>query len=184
MSEGGARVFPLLIPAHYRLRMERIHLGAEDGSGFPWPPRGLPWPIVAPHAAQALRNHGQSLEELAARGGLDPAELVAVLEDRPWALMPTEAAIERVRYLARARAALGHRGHPPADKTCTCGVGPWCLEPRTGHAARYVPVCGYCYRCGGFDGGPAAPPGGPRRGSGCMTFVIARPPRDPDELWE
>ena len=42
-------------------------------------PRSVPWSLVAPHARQAEHNHSQTLERLAQRGGLSPAELVAVL---------------------------------------------------------------------------------------------------------
>jgi hypothetical protein len=43
----------------------------------------IAWDLVEDHRAQAQRNHGQSLERLAERGGLSSAELVAVLQDRP-----------------------------------------------------------------------------------------------------
>ena len=45
-------------------------------------PRWVPWALVAPHERRAERNHRQSLEQLNHRGGLDPCELLAVLEDR------------------------------------------------------------------------------------------------------
>ncbi len=45
-------------------------------------PRRVPWAFVAPHERRAERNHRQSLERLNHRGGLDPCELLAVLEDR------------------------------------------------------------------------------------------------------
>lgn len=35
----------------------------------------MPWAWVAPYEGQAQRNHRQSLEVLAQRGGLSPAEL-------------------------------------------------------------------------------------------------------------
>jgi hypothetical protein len=38
--------------------------------------------LVAPHEEQAQRNHDQTLQRLAERGGLSPAELLAVLQDR------------------------------------------------------------------------------------------------------
>lgn len=64
-------------------------------------PTSVPWDLLAPHEAQALRNHGgQSLERLAERGGLSPAELVAVVEDRAFRSMPLEEAVARVRELA------------------------------------------------------------------------------------
>lgn len=48
-------------------------------------PESVPWELVAPHARQAERNHGgQSLADLARRGGLDPVELLAVLDGRPY----------------------------------------------------------------------------------------------------
>jgi len=42
----------------------------------------IPWSVIAPHEAQARRNHDQSLERLAERGGLDPTEAIAVLGDQ------------------------------------------------------------------------------------------------------
>ena len=43
----------------------------------------IPWSVIAPHEAQALRNQGgQTLERLQERGGLSPEEALAVLEDR------------------------------------------------------------------------------------------------------
>ena len=44
-------------------------------------PDSVPWAIVAPHAAQALKNHYQTLERLAERGGLSTTELMSVLHD-------------------------------------------------------------------------------------------------------
>lgn len=46
--------------------------------------RSIPWALIAPHNEQAERNHSQSLRRLAERGGLSPAEAVAVIEGRPW----------------------------------------------------------------------------------------------------
>ncbi len=45
-------------------------------------PRYVPWAFVAPHEWRADRNHRQSLGQLNRRGGLDPCELLAVLENR------------------------------------------------------------------------------------------------------
>ena len=45
----------------------------------------IPYNIIAPHEAQAMRNHGgQSLQRLAERGGLDWTEILAVLRDKTW----------------------------------------------------------------------------------------------------
>ena len=45
----------------------------------------IPYNIIAPHEAQAMRNHGgQTLQRLAERGGLDWTEILAVLHDKTW----------------------------------------------------------------------------------------------------
>ena len=45
------------------------------------PKEYIPWDAIAPHEAQALRNHHQTLERLAERGGLSWVETYAVLTD-------------------------------------------------------------------------------------------------------
>ena len=60
----------------------------------------VPWWLVEPHEEQAKKNHGgQTLRELAARGGLGPDELVAVLEDRPWHAMALEGAARQLSMI-------------------------------------------------------------------------------------
>lgn len=59
----------------------------------------VPWSTVEPHAGQAYRNHGQTLERLATRGGLGWSELLAVLKDREWARMGENVAEAEVRML-------------------------------------------------------------------------------------
>lgn len=51
---------------------------------------GIPWRIIAPHEAQARRNHGQSLARLAERGGLCWAEAWGVLTGVDWSRLPRE----------------------------------------------------------------------------------------------
>lgn len=66
-------------------------------------PREIPWEIVAPHEAQAKRNHDQTLERLAERGGLGVAELLAVLTGQRYRDIKAtdlEAAPELVALLA------------------------------------------------------------------------------------
>lgn len=46
--------------------------------------KSVPWRLVASHEAQAKKNHSQSLEELARRGGLSWEELFAVMADENW----------------------------------------------------------------------------------------------------
>ncbi len=56
----------------------------------------IPWDVIAPHEAQAQRNHYQSLERLAERGGLSVCEAVAILEDRAWHKMDQVVALEQL----------------------------------------------------------------------------------------
>lgn len=59
------------------------------------PQEYIPWGILAPHEKWALRNHAQTLEQLAKRGGLDWNEIISILEDKPWRstpLLPPEKA--------------------------------------------------------------------------------------------
>jgi hypothetical protein len=46
--------------------------------------RAIPWALIAPHEKQAQINHGQTLKGLAGRGGLDVAEAVLIILDKPW----------------------------------------------------------------------------------------------------
>lgn len=62
-------------------------------------PKYIPWEYVEPHEWQAQKNHGQSLQRLAERGGLDPIELVAVLERRSWRAMSMRSAIDRLKQI-------------------------------------------------------------------------------------
>jgi hypothetical protein len=80
-----------------------VELGAEGviweehravTSGFTVMDYGpIPWDLVREHRGQAHKNHNQSLEELDGRGGLDPAEAVAVIRDRAWIRMPQDEAV-------------------------------------------------------------------------------------------
>ena len=62
----------------------------------------IPLKMIEAHVNQCFRNHNQSVERLAFRGGLDAAEAVAVLEDRAWVMMSDAAAESRLRELVAA----------------------------------------------------------------------------------
>ncbi len=66
------------------------------------PPEYIPYEILIPHEAQALKNHSnQTLERLAERGGLGWTEILAILEDRDFQKMDASQAREQVlRYVA------------------------------------------------------------------------------------
>ncbi len=57
---------------------------ADPWHELPEQENAIPWEIIAPHEAQAQRNHSQSLQRLAERGGLSPCEAVAVIEDEDY----------------------------------------------------------------------------------------------------
>ena len=46
--------------------------------------KAIPWELIEPHDDQAQRNHHQTLERLAERGGLGPSEAVVIIQDRQW----------------------------------------------------------------------------------------------------
>lgn len=72
----------------------------------------IPWVVIQPHEAQAKKNHGQTLEELAKRGGLGRAELYCVMMGQEWGMTTDWAETEEKgrklaneindRYLFRA----------------------------------------------------------------------------------
>lgn len=64
------RMFPVLDGGHHA---EYRRLGM---------PREVPWRLLAPHEEQAKRNHNQTLERLAERGGLGPVEMRAIVEGK------------------------------------------------------------------------------------------------------
>lgn len=70
----------------------------------------IDYQLVADHAEQARSNHGQSVNQLAARGGLSWCELYAVLHNRKWEKVDTNEAMIACRALeARYLAALASR---------------------------------------------------------------------------
>ncbi|MBV9550803.1 MAG: hypothetical protein JO256_14125 [Alphaproteobacteria bacterium] len=68
----------------------------------------LPWSIFTGlDEEQAIKNHSQTLGELAGRGGLSICELVAVLDHRPWREMKWVLAWSRLwQIVAERRASL------------------------------------------------------------------------------
>jgi hypothetical protein len=59
-------------------------------------PVAVEFEIVERHAAQCQKNHMQSPQLLAERGGLAVDELAAVLGDRAWRPMPIQEAVRAV----------------------------------------------------------------------------------------
>lgn len=73
-----ARRFPILLDIGRRRHKERERLLAFLGQST----CDVPWGLLEPHEAQAIHNHGQTLETLAARGGLGTEEMVPIIEGR------------------------------------------------------------------------------------------------------
>lgn len=75
---------------------------------YPYHPRGksgpaVPWEMISPHEEQAYHNHGQTLQRLAERGGLDPNEMLAVLTDSRYdANLSEDEVIGQLRLLVTA----------------------------------------------------------------------------------
>jgi hypothetical protein len=89
------KLFPIMWP------MDRDVVRLVEDAGFK-SLRVIPWDMIAPHEAQAQKNHHQSLAELASRGGLSACEAVAVLQDRPWRKMLIGDAYARLDQHVRA----------------------------------------------------------------------------------
>jgi len=73
------------------------------------PQEYIPWDVLAPHEKRILRNHNQTMECLAKRGGLDWNEVLWILEDKAWdgppRLTPDEAKRIVLEYVAAWEAA-------------------------------------------------------------------------------
>lgn len=57
----------------------------------------IPFAMLVPHEQQAMKNHGQTLERLAQRGGLGVSEAIDILEGRRWG--SSAVCLENERYL-------------------------------------------------------------------------------------
>lgn len=91
-SPNEKKRFPLLLSEGPR-RTELLALGC---------PRDVPWEMVAKCEADCQNNHGQSVETLASRGGLDPWELMAVMQGKRWREVSYLPASDVVSWLKKA----------------------------------------------------------------------------------
>lgn len=81
----------------------------------------IPWGFIAAHEARAYKNHGQTLARLAERGGLSFDEALAIVEDRPFALLgPGESKAALATLIETWRAA---KPAPPAPYDSSRGEG-------------------------------------------------------------
>jgi len=70
-------------------------LKGREECPFTW----IPWDVIEEHRKQAEENHGQTLERLAQRGGLDPGELFLALNNLE---IRTPAGITREEHWRRS----------------------------------------------------------------------------------
>ena len=63
----------------------------------------IPWAVIEPCERQAQKNHGQSIAELASRGGLSACEAVAVLNGRDWRPMRDSEALRELLAIVKER---------------------------------------------------------------------------------
>ena len=117
----------------------------------------VPWSAMVPHEYQALKNHGQSLEKLASRGGLGSFEAWAVVNGwvlkyggdgpgneglaqwRQWAQRANESHAELTRLRAIEKAVNAHlEAMGPCDEIEALG-----LDPADDHHCGQ-PDCTYC----------------------------------------
>ncbi len=68
MIPGEGKRFPIL------------GIDQRDIENHPERPRNVPWAMLEPFEGNAKKNHDQSLQRLAERGGLDVTEMVAIIE--------------------------------------------------------------------------------------------------------
>jgi hypothetical protein len=83
----------------------RFPIQDEAKRGEPPARLSIPWGMIAPQEAQALQNHDQTLQRLAERGGLSPAEAICILEGRSWRDVRTMPNVEAREHLNRLVAA-------------------------------------------------------------------------------
>ena len=76
------RLFPIMADYGYHAKEQTIDY--------------IPYDIIVCHENQALKNHGQTLERLAERGGLSYYEALAVLEDRDCSYIEQRTAKRKV----------------------------------------------------------------------------------------
>lgn len=85
-SDRDPRGFPVLVPWRFE--------PGYDG------PKRIPWHVMDRDsvAIRAKLNHSQTIDRLAERGGLSPAELWAAFHDKSWREAPDEStALEWLR---------------------------------------------------------------------------------------
>ena len=72
-----------LFPIMWTYKADELIAKARTDEGLTKLVIALPWDMIEPHEAQAMKNHGgQTLARLAERGGLSAAEALAVIRNQ------------------------------------------------------------------------------------------------------
>lgn len=85
------KMFPIVLSHRVNNKIYEIR-----GLSCPFLVISIPWEMIAPHEKQAEANHEQTLNRLAERGGLSAAEVLAVLSDKKFTLIPFAEANNRL----------------------------------------------------------------------------------------
>jgi hypothetical protein len=112
------RIFPIMQRRDYEGDSSTVNLLRASGTLFAVV--AVPWEMIEQHEAQAKKNHGQTVQCLAARGGLSACEALAVIEDRPFRGIPE--ARSHARLLEAVMAFNASRPSAIAEPPCGAGV--------------------------------------------------------------
>ncbi len=86
--------------------------GCEKPKNHPTWPLSVPFGFIAEHAQQCRRNHSQTPQRLAERGGLALKEMIAVIHNMPYERVP-RMTDDEMAGLIRAFVADWKRNHVP-----------------------------------------------------------------------
>ena len=75
----------------------------------------IPWAMISPYETQAHKNHSQSLEELARRGGLGALEALWILDEAGWDSSRMEEHVAMVELERRIDD--WYRAHPVVEES-------------------------------------------------------------------
>lgn len=108
------KMFPIMLTPDYQGDdRQRGSVKAAIAAGSLYVAVQVPWEMILPHEKQALRNHSQTIQRLAERGGLSACEAVAVLEDREYSRLTLAVANEELcRHLRNWMAAIPSNSTP------------------------------------------------------------------------
>lgn len=104
VTPAPAAPTPLIEGGFKHVTPEQANPAARTPRMFPVDGGDIPWCVIEPHDRQARKNHSQTLERLAERGGLSACEALAILEGRAWEpIKPQAQAVEQLRQLVHDR---------------------------------------------------------------------------------